>query len=281
MTACTGLLALCLLPVYAATLPTPSATLQQNLAQHYQQALTPLEVVQLNAENEPFLGLFYDQLTASPQGAVLILHDAGTSPDWPYLQRQLHRYLPEVGWSTLAISLPPPQAALNEVRSEQSITYTPQSPEQWQARMNNHIAAALAELNERGFFNIAVIGIGDSAYQAARYLSERLNPLEQDGYALIMINAPSTYPDLPAIVGALSISTLDLYMTEGRLAHQQADLRKAAAAKQQHPDYLLINDAPRQGFYSIPDIDRTTRRVWGWLRNHAAGLEAQLADKRR
>jgi hypothetical protein len=262
----------------AETLPTPSTTVQKNLEKHYLESMEPIQIVTLNAENEPFLGLFYDQLTASPQGAALILHDAGASADWPYLQRQIHRYLPEIGWSTLAISLPLPNTPLAEVRTGQGVSFMPQTTEQWLARMNARIAAALAELNSQGYFNIAIIAIGDSAYWAAAYLSERLNPLEEDGFSFIMINAPITYKDLPDIIGTLNISTLDLYMTDSSQAHQQARLRKAAAVKAQHPDYLQINDAPRQSFYSIPEIDRTTRRIWGWLRNHAAGLEAQLAN---
>lgn len=236
------------MPIYAATLPTPATTLQQNLAQHYQQENSPLEVIQLMAESEPFLGLFYDQLTANPQGAVLILHDLGTSADWPYLQRQLHRFLPEVGWSTLAISLPSPQATLNEVRTEQSVTYRVQSPEQWQARMNAHLAAALAELNDRGYFNIAVIAIGESAYQAANYFSERINPLEEDGYALIMINAPHRYADLPAIVGSLAISTLDLYMTDSTQAHQQGSLAQGRRCQSPTSGLPAHQRCPAPGF---------------------------------
>ncbi|WP_187265478.1 DUF3530 family protein [Reinekea thalattae] len=265
-----------LLPVQAATLPESSTTLQRNLEIYYQSDYLAEQVIQLDADGEAFLALFLEQLSDQPQGGLLLLHDAGASADWPYLLKQLRQYLPEVGWSTLSVSLPIPYREFAEQRAADATTYTEQSEEQWQARMMAHIGASIAELNRRGQFNIVLVGVGEGSYWGTRYLSERLSEEEKPGYSLVLINAPLARPDLPEMIGSLDISTLDLYMLDNPAVELQAKLRKGAAARAGHSDYLQIKDAARQGTYGKPDIDRTTRRVWGWLRNHAAGDEGVL-----
>jgi hypothetical protein len=44
-------------------------------------------------------------------------------------------------------------------------------------------------------------------------------------------------------------------------------------------NYLQIHDAASQASYGKADIDRSTRRVWGWLRNNAAGGEVNAVER--
>ena len=77
-----------------------------DLATYYRNALRGEEVVELTAGGEAFLGLSLEQRTGTPQGGILLLHDQGHNPDWPFRLQQARSYLPDVGWSTLAIALP-------------------------------------------------------------------------------------------------------------------------------------------------------------------------------
>lgn len=56
-----------------------------------------------------FLALTLPALSAQPRGQLLLLPADGLHPDWPYGIAPIRRNLPEYGWSTLSLSLPPYQ----------------------------------------------------------------------------------------------------------------------------------------------------------------------------
>lgn len=268
--------------LFAHAAPVPMPKLQQSLdlQQHYRNALRGEEVIELTTDNERFIALWLRQRTADPQGGLLILHDVGHTPNWPFLLQQAREYLPDVGWSTLAIDLPTPSRdALGMLPLNDGNTTpadTNQTPDE---RTTARLRAGISRLNSVGDFNIAIVGFGDGAYWGARYLAENLSEEELEGYALVMVEAPLNYPDLDDHIEQLQIPILDLYMAESDFAHRQARERKAVAARAKNEDYLQIHDAPRQQAFGKPSIDRTTRRIWGWLRENAAGGEAQLKAK--
>lgn len=276
------LLLLCLLLITvahaAAPVPTPLVTRALNLQAHYQNGVQAGRVIELTTNQERFISLWREQETSAPQGAVLLLHDAGHTPDWPFLLKQTRQFLPAIGWSTLAIDLPtPPQDAIGHLplngQAQAPLGTSLDADERIMAR----IAAGVQHLNREGYFNVALVGYGDGAYWSTRYLAERLTEDEEESYALILIDASQT-PKLADLLGSLSVPTLDLMMQSSNLALLRARQRKAAAMRNGHPDYLQIRDAARQHSYGNPSIDRTTRRVWGWLRNHAAGTEAEVTE---
>jgi len=266
-----------------ATVPTPNLLRNQDIQKHYQNSLKGEQTIELINAQERFYALFIEQRTATPQGGILILHDVGQTPDWPFLLQQTRQYLPVVGWNSLSIDLPTPaRDAIGRLPPNETDTNNglpSETNEEWEARVLERIATGIKHMNDNGIFNIAVLGYGDGAYWGTRYLAERLSTEEIDGYALILCEAPLNYPELPGFINKLTIPILDLYMNDSNFAHYQAGLRKAAAAKALHPDYLLVHDALRHGMHGTPKIDRSTRRVWGWLRNHAAGYEADLVEK--
>jgi hypothetical protein len=260
----------------------PMADLLRNrdLQTHYQNRLQGDEVIELSTPDERFFALTLEQESATPQGGILILHDAGQTPDWPFLLQQSRTYLPVVGWTTLSIALPIPQrdaTAWQPLDPDAAPERVEETAEQWQHRVLARIASGIKELNEQGNFNLAMLGYGDGAYWAGRYLTERMAPEEADGYALILWQAPLARPEVADYISQLTIPILDLYMGESAALNRAARQRKAAAARARHPDYLQIHDAERQSFYAAPAISRSTRRVWGWLRNHAGGNEATVA----
>ena len=79
-------------------------------------ALRPLDTVPpqqrltLSAGGEPFAARYIADLSGQPRGAVLLLHDAGQHPSWPFTLAALFEELPLHGWNTLAIELPTPAA---------------------------------------------------------------------------------------------------------------------------------------------------------------------------
>jgi len=274
-----GLLAIC--PVVLAE-SDPMAALQRNqdLQTHYQNGLQADQVIELSTPAERFFALTMEQERATPEGGLLILHDAGQTPDWPFLLQQSRTYLPVVGWTTLSIPLPTPQrdaTAWQPLATDAAPESVEETDEQWQERVLARIASGIKQLNEQGNFNIAILGYGDGAYWAGRYLAERMAPEEANGYALILWQVPLYRPEVANYIGQLTIPILDLYMGNTVALGRAARKRKAAAARAKHPDYLQIHDAERQSFYAAPAINRSTRRVWGWLRNHAAGDEAIMA----
>lgn len=52
------------------------------------------------------LAFWQEDTSGEPEGAILLLHDAGQSPRWPATLLNLHRHLPRFGWATLSIELP-------------------------------------------------------------------------------------------------------------------------------------------------------------------------------
>ena len=269
-------------PSLAASIPTPNLQRNLNIAQHYDNALQGEQVIELTNTTERFIALYLQQTNSEPQGGLLMLHDLAQTPDWPYLLQQPRRYLPHVGWSTLAIGLPTPQRdspGFLPPTEGAAINLDPESEDAWQTRVMARIASGIKHLNDQGIFNIAIIGYGDGAYWGSRFLAERLNADEEEGYALIMVDAALNYPELADNLAKLMIPILDLYMNDTDYAQLQAQQRKAAVTRADHPDYLQIHDALRHGFYGARDMERTTRRIWGWLRSHAGGYEANLMNK--
>lgn len=230
-----------------------------DLAQTMNRAQGADEVVILGEGDNAFLGLSLQQRTANPQGAVLILHDQGHNPTWPVLLQQARNYLPEVGWNTLSIALP----LVGGFATDADTTL-------------NRIALGLQRLNQDGQFNLVILGYGEGAYWAARYLSERMQPDQDIGYGLMMVNAKTIEPDLPDLIGNLNIPILDWVSDDTPAALSAADNRQAEARRNQLARFTQIRDPAEASFYNQATPNRITRRLWGWLRTRMAGREGEV-----
>lgn len=220
-----------------------------DLARHYRNALRGEEVLELTAGGTPFPALYLEQRTGEPLGGVVLVHDAGQHPDWPFRLQQARSYLPEVGWSTLSIALPhAPDAATVQAR----------------------ITAALGQLDQEAPANLVLLGFGEGAYWASRFLVEQPPAPGDTGYALLLVDATPDRADLPELIGQLGVPVLDLVFNHDGWAERQARERRAEAARN-GLDYLQIRDAPDGTFLGEPNPSRTTRRLWGWLRSYVAG----------
>lgn len=88
-------------------LPNLTQKRSQSLIHHLALFERQDEVVQLTSSaEENFYGLFLADMTGTPQGGVLILHDDQQHGHWPDIVAPLREYLPQHGWATLSIELP-------------------------------------------------------------------------------------------------------------------------------------------------------------------------------
>ena len=66
------------------------------------------QTVSLKTSAGDFVGIWQEDTSGNPVGALLMLHDASQMPDWPAQLQPLRQYLSQHGWATLSISLPEP-----------------------------------------------------------------------------------------------------------------------------------------------------------------------------
>ncbi len=150
----------------------------------------PGEVLELEANGQPFPALFRAEERGEPLGGVILLHDAGGHADWPGVIGPLRRGLPALGWSSLSLQLPiPPIAVAGDIEANARAT----------ARLleasRPRIAAAVELLKSRGVENIALIGHGSGALAAADYLAENL-AAGVGGAVLVGVSGVNTPPPL-------------------------------------------------------------------------------------
>lgn len=250
------------------TLPIARENHLADLAGQFRSGPYAEEVVELG-DSDPFFGLRLRQRTATPQGGILILHDQGHNPNWPNGVRQSRRFLPEKGWNTLSISLP----FIPEGEDEPS--------DETAEAVLDRIALGQRRLNQEGQFNIVLLGFGDGAYWAARYLAERLQPDDDIGYALLMVDVNPNRRGLPGYISALSMPILDLVQSDEDWILYQAQSRQAEAARNKKAQYSQILDAPNYHLIGSERADHTVRRLWGWLKKNAAGREGEINTQAR
>ncbi|MBC3450603.1 alpha/beta hydrolase family protein [Pseudomonas mosselii] len=83
----------------------------------------------LQANGEHFLALWRPANDSDPQGALIIVPGAGESADWPTTVGPLRRGFPDVGWSTLSVSLPDLLAERPQARVEAKPVIAPKKEE--------------------------------------------------------------------------------------------------------------------------------------------------------
>ncbi|MFP8968464.1 DUF3530 family protein [Pokkaliibacter sp. CJK22405] len=67
----------------------------------------PTQVLTLGEAPNQFLGLYVPRNTALVSGGLIIVPDDGTHPDWPGAVHALRSTLPDYGWDTLSVAIPP------------------------------------------------------------------------------------------------------------------------------------------------------------------------------
>ncbi|MBB1488611.1 DUF3530 family protein [Oceanospirillum sediminis] len=90
----------------------------------------PREIMQLTALDEEVLALFLPENQAQARGAVLILHEEDTHPDWPTVVNPVRTLLPDYGWATITVAIPSPGPAIQPERTLAATEVFSQMPDE-------------------------------------------------------------------------------------------------------------------------------------------------------
>ncbi|MEE5107829.1 alpha/beta hydrolase family protein [Pseudomonas alliivorans] len=295
----------CALPVLAADAPkdaakdapverAPLPSRAQEDAIALERQLPKEDQQQLQAGDESFLALWKPANTDEPKGAVIILPGAGESPDWPDVVGPLRRKFPNVGWSSLSVTLPDaqdnalmprePDAATGAASAENpkdapAKDATAEAEAQASAdtakaaadeernkaqaeRVFARIDSAIAFAQQNKAHSIVLLGHSSGAYWATRYMSERPSPLVQK---LVMVAAREpldTPPSLLDMVPTLKVNTADFIYKNP--PQQAATARLQASKREKGPGFTqigLINIAGN----AETEQEQLFRRVRGWV----------------
>lgn len=288
--------------------PAPPRPMLESRAESHEQALRrqlPARQQQtLDGGADPFLSLWLPANQAEPEGLVILLHGEGETADWPTAIGPLRRQLPDVGWSTLSLSLPEapnagvqarkakpvtvvlegvekaeasqePEAAIVEAEAaapdvapllESSLPAADLAPAEPQhpQRVLARLRAALEHARQQSPRRLILLGHGTGAYWAARFLQE-----EQPGDVTQLVIVSAQVPrgvetTLDDLLPQLRLATGDFYYRDQAGQPDLARERLNAGKRQRHPAYMQI------GLQSLPSDARAeqaqlVRRVRGWL----------------
>lgn len=274
-----------------------------------EQMLRPLDRVPpeqrltLTAGSENFPARFVPDLTGQLRGTVLLLHDAGQHPTWPFTLAALFEELPLHGWTTLAIELPtpaaagspdaeiapaavdpaaPPAAATPPTPAQATAAPSPAPPATpsaptlsaremaVQARIEAGINHLVPTATPQSF--VAVIGFGSGAIRAAEAVKLRAAangagaplPLQ----ALLLVGAVNELPGmattLPQLLPISSLPTLDLIQGEDRSQLAAQELRRRAVLRQRERLYRAVV-LPPSNAANASDSSAMSKRIRGFL----------------
>jgi len=213
-------------------------------------------------------------------GAIIILHNRGTHPDWPAVIHPLRQRLPEYGWSTLSVQMPVlgPDTNLKDYAGQFDAAGT-------------RIDAALNFAHSQGASRIILMGYGLGATMAADYLARHANAPIQ-GFVAVSMASSDDDPRLNtgADLDKIRTPVLDVY---GSLDRDEvidaAAQRLARHLRYAYPKQTVLPKGPDSApFAPVPyrqiritgaDHDYTdendvlVRRVRGWLDRLAAAAK--------
>jgi alpha-beta hydrolase superfamily lysophospholipase len=281
-------------PVERAALPSRSE--EDTLALERQ--VPPVEQQQLQAGDETFLALWKPANVDEPKGAVIIVPGADESADWPTAVGPLRRKLPDVGWSSLSLSMPdahndgvfartveapaaasagdkskdaavkvPDPAAVAEADAAAAAEQAAAQADQAKANAEKifaRIDSAVAFAQQNKARSIVLLGHGSGAYWAARYMSERPSPAVQ---RLVMITAVDTGKEAPPLVdllATLKVPTADFVNKDRSVPRQQAQDRLDASKRNKNARFTQVALSAIPGNPAM-EQDQLFRRVRGWL----------------
>ena len=267
------------------------------------------QILTLDASGDKFQARHIPDLSGQPRGAVIILHDSGQHPSWPFTAAALIDDLPLHGWDTLNIELPAPAADAPKPEAN-TATATPPAPNSAaqpapntaapastatataastaiEPRAQARINAAIKYFLDQRQRNIVLIGFGSGATRAAETLrltagtkttaSTEPVPLT----ALVMI-APQQKlngidMDLPKLLPLTEIPALDLSLDSDPLARADAEARRRAVLHQRTRIYTRLELPPLNNTSSAQN-STMVKRVRSWMQLHAKQPE-QGTDK--
>ncbi len=209
------------------------------------------EVIEFIDNEQVYPALWQPFRTEAPQGTVVMLHDASQHALWPDLLQKLRLKLPDIGWNTLSVSV----------------------PERYSSELMQQVRELLAS---KGQFNVVILGIGTGSNQALQFVSAQLGGQGDFGWYLVMVNhRDRDVASFRQQLQSLTMPVLDLWVADTSDAEWLATHRMAALRRSGSDNITQIQSAWPMTKYD-DNMDHMARRVWGWVRNNAAGQEANV-----
>ncbi len=223
----------------------------------YGQSTQADEVATFSSASHDIKAYYLKETSGDANGGVIIVSDIGQPPQISGLNNTLRHVLANHHWHTLALDM-------SEVTDDNT---------------SDVINDGIAFLNDKGVFNIAILGIGAGAAQAILSVSKLPEPGPEQQFeqirALLMINAKNSIPDSDTnILQSMSnirVPILDTYvMNDYRLQELARERKKTARSlpgrQYQQVRIPLINNANQMQENSL------TKRIRGWLDSNIAGF---------
>ncbi len=281
--------------------------------------------------NPPFFAIWQADRSGKAKGALLILHAQGEHPSWPQTTKPLHDSLPDYGWATLAISLPAvprdaipartlpakvhPSAITDKTSQDTKATKeaspettaTPEEPSpkpekvvdnspkhnEFSKKIETRLTAALKFLHDQGQFNIAILGNGDNAIYAEKFM-QSITPditekklkdrFEKPIRALLIFNGSQTLkhekepytewfkdPDIPVF---------DLFSAHQKQYQQYARHRQIIAKRKRVTRYAMVR-IPEMSHETSWRENRLSRRIRSFLDAEVKGIEVDNASLKK
>lgn len=271
----------------------------QDSAEALERQLPKGEQQMLQAGDESFLALWKPANAPEAKGVVLLIPGADESADWPKAVKPLRLKLPDIGWSTLSLSLPDskdaplPEAVMPRTPepvtvdtasqpaegAEQAPSETtgaaapaasaptpPPAPDPVDPaeRIFARIQAGIAFAEQQDAKNIVLLGHGAGAYWAALYLKERKpEAIKQLVVVAAQLPAGQT-PPLEELIPALKLATGDFFYKDQAADRGSAVRRRQASKRLAHDGYTQIALKALPGNQEA-EQEQLFRRIRGWL----------------
>lgn len=244
----------------------------------------------LDADKEDFLGLLLEQTQLKPQGGVIFLHGENQHPDWPGALHTLRTTLPNHGWTTLSISLPYNKATQKSQSKENSNKDTPspapantEADQAYTQTVLRRIDAAIKILSELGYLNVIIAGSDSGAYWTTKYLEQTGNSLA--GIIVINFSAPSNLnqkkilsEEIIPFIKTVKIPMLEIFSIASK-GPTGKNRKKAAAARNKIKSYKQLHLSNTHSLTTL-DSELLTKRIRGWLKRYAEGMEVSKTTGR-
>lgn len=274
----------------------------ENEAQGLQQQLPNTEQQQLTTSDGNFLALWKPANAAEASGVVILIPGDSESADWPQAIGPLRNKLPDVGWSSLSLTLPDPHdqapqvapapapsataeadpaapasepadapapsetpaAATQAIPAPEAGPLTQATPEQHAERVLARIQAAVTFAQSQKAKRIVLLGHGSGGYWAARYLGNSPSP-EAQNLLLVAAKVPEGFsPPLEELVPGLKLAVGDFYYKDQPADRTAALKRQQASKRQAQPAYVQVAMKALPG-NPATEQEQLFRRIRGWL----------------
>ena len=214
------------------------------------------EIVELETDGGGFIAIFQKSQRDPSHGGIILLHDQGTNANSLEVIRPLRLGLPQVGWDTLSLQLPPGPRDRVSAASQSRRTV-----------IAGRLRAGLAWLKARKSLNQAIVAQGDSAGPALRFASE--SP-PRELRALVLLSSPIEPAEGDGL-DRIKLPVLDVYAERDHDAVlDAAQARRDAAAGREDKRYRQAEvPGAVPGFFGLEDS--LLSRVRGWLAVNARG----------